>query len=279
LKQQPLVEKIGFYQSEELPGVEILRADNTHHKFRWFHQTYSISIPLDFTVSSCSYQFTYRGKSHTGQIGQTMMLEPGEIHNTTKMAGPASFRVAIISPDVMEKFAKEMGMSGGRPHLKKTMADEPELFYAFKGLHKSLETTCTALERQSRFIYCCFRLLDVAAEKTPAYFNKEKEASAVRRAVDYLKANWAENISLTDLAKASRLSRFHLLRVFAREMGVPPHSYQLQLRIAKIRDFLRLGVSGTEAAAHAGFADQSHMNRHFKKIVGVTPTEYSGMVG
>jgi AraC-like DNA-binding protein len=101
---------------------------------------------------------------------------------------------------------------------------------------------------------------------------------AIKRARDYLEAHHAEPVRLDDLARIARLSRFHLLRQFNRDVGLPPHAYLLQLRIGRAKDLLSRGVPAGQVAHDVGFADQSHMHRYFKRFVGVTPGCYaSGM--
>jgi AraC-like DNA-binding protein len=98
---------------------------------------------------------------------------------------------------------------------------------------------------------------------------------AIERAKQYLHDNFNELVSLDELAALAKLSRFHLLRAFARHTGMPPHTYQLQLRIDRACVLLRAGVTAAEAATQVGFADQSHFTRHFKRIWCITPGQYA----
>ncbi len=276
MTEAPLAEKIEFVRSEDLAGIEILRADNTKHCFRWFHQTYSVNTPLNYQAPDY-HQFKYRGKSFTGFPGETMMLEPGEIHSATYLSNPVTFRVIMIPPVILEQCALELDVRGSRPHLKTALSDDSVLFKAFRNLHASIETDCTALERQSRFVYCVRHLLRAAAEIIPKPPPAERSLKKVKKAVEFLKTHWAENITLDQLVKVVGLNRFYLSRVFTREMGIPPHAFQIQLRIARVREFLKMGVPISEIALAAGFTDQSHMDRHFKKITGTTPARYAGL--
>jgi AraC-like DNA-binding protein len=88
---------------------------------------------------------------------------------------------------------------------------------------------------------------------------------------DYIKSHYAENVSLSELASFADLSRFHLLRLFRNQMGVPPHKYQTQLRITHARKLLRNGHSILKTAFETGFFDQSHFSRNLKRITGGTP--------
>ena len=82
------------------------------------------------------------------------------------------------------------------------------------------------------------------------------------------------NISLDELAALSSLSPWHFLRTFRDETGLPPHAYLTQLRVRKAERLLRAGHSPSMAAAEAGFADQSHLTRWFRRIVGATPAAF-----
>jgi AraC-like DNA-binding protein len=80
--------------------------------------------------------------------------------------------------------------------------------------------------------------------------------------------------SLAELAGLAGVSRFQLIRAFARQVGVTPHRYLVQLRVEQARRRLSLGETLSAAAAGSGFADQSHMTRAFVRQFGVTPGKY-----
>ena len=71
------------------------------------------------------------------------------------------------------------------------------------------------------------------------------------------------------------MSRFHLCRAFARTYGLPPHAYQLQLRLAEAKRQLAAGRPPAEVAAAIGFADQSHLTKRFKGAFGITPGQFA----
>ena len=71
------------------------------------------------------------------------------------------------------------------------------------------------------------------------------------------------------------MSRFHLAHAFKREVGLPPHAYQTQLRVTRAMRMLARGVSISRAAYATGFAAQSHLHRHFLRLLGITPGRYA----
>jgi AraC-like DNA-binding protein len=82
-------------------------------------------------------------------------------------------------------------------------------------------------------------------------------------------------VTLIDLAKEAGLSRYQLIRAFAREFGLTPHAYILQRRIALAQRLIRAGRDLAAVATEAGFCDQSHLTRWFMRQFGVTPRRYA----
>ena len=81
---------------------------------------------------------------------------------------------------------------------------------------------------------------------------------------------------LAELAALAGLSRFQLLRAFRRATGLTPHAYIVQRRLETARRLMREGAALAEAAAGAGFADQSHLHRTFRARYGFSPGAYGG---
>ena len=106
----------------------------------------------------------------------------------------------------------------------------------------------------------------------------EPSLSAMERGRDYLRANIHRNVQLSELANTCGTNVYLLLRRFRERIGMTPHAYQLQLRIAAARQLLAIGTAPIEVASLTGFADQSHFGRRFRAVVGVSPGEYARQV-
>jgi AraC family transcriptional regulator len=80
---------------------------------------------------------------------------------------------------------------------------------------------------------------------------------------------------LVELAGVVQLSEFHFARKFRTEFGCPPHTYVMRKRMERAKAQLAKGNTPLKVvAASSGFADQSHMTRLFRRLLGVTPAEY-----
>ena len=96
------------------------------------------------------------------------------------------------------------------------------------------------------------------------------------RATEYLRDRLEENVTLATLASEFGMSPYHFARRFKLATGCPPHEYQLQLRIQRACELLlrQPRQSVATIAVELGFADESHFRRHFRRIVGTTPSRY-----
>lgn len=100
----------------------------------------------------------------------------------------------------------------------------------------------------------------------------------ITRAQELLAAHLHESLPLDHLGDRLGLSKFHLLRAFQKETGLSPRQWAMQLRTQRAKSQLRTGVAASEVANNLGFADQSHLNRHFRAAYGITPGRYQSAV-
>ena len=96
---------------------------------------------------------------------------------------------------------------------------------------------------------------------------------ALRQVTDYVGDNLAGNLSLAEISRSVNISPYHFSRLFKESTGLSPHQYVIRQRVEKSKELLMTtGLPLHEVAVAAGFADQSHMGRHLKRILGVSPT-------
>jgi AraC family transcriptional regulator len=99
---------------------------------------------------------------------------------------------------------------------------------------------------------------------------------ALREVEEYIHANLDQNIALSDLANVAHLSEFHFARLFKQSTGLPPHQFVIHQRIERAKRLIAEGrLSLAQIAFEVGFSDQSQLNRHFKRLVGVTPKRFA----
>ena len=108
---------------------------------------------------------------------------------------------------------------------------------------------------------------------------REPLPGPVRRCVALIEAKSHERITLDEMAESARWSKYYLVCSFKRALGVSPCAYLMHERVARACRLLRDGTSPTQVAAECGFADQSHLNRWFKRLLKTTPAVYARVHG
>ncbi len=97
----------------------------------------------------------------------------------------------------------------------------------------------------------------------------------LRKATRYIEENCLRNIRLAELAELTGLSQSYFSQAFKASAGVPPHKWQMRARMDKVKTMLRqANIPLTNIAIAAGFADQAHFTRTFRKFFGVTPSAW-----
>jgi transcriptional regulator GlxA family with amidase domain len=138
-----------------------------------------------------------------------------------------------------------------------------------------LESSCTLLESESLLLAVIARLITDHVVPWHRLRNTGREHAAIRLVREWLDAHSEKDVSIKHLADLAGLSPYYLVRVFHKQLGVPPHRYQTIVRINRARALLVSGEPITDVAYRTGFCDQSHLNRCFKSMLGVTPGQYA----
>lgn len=271
-------ERLSFVRPADLPGVEVIVADNCARRWVVAHETYTVCTGLTIGRPAA---WRYRSTVHEQTGDGLMLMEPGEVHANVVQTDPASFRVLMIDPAIVEHARRELG-GHGLTHFKLAQTDgrrHPMLRRALLQLHSSLEFQATSLERQERFDAALRLLLMEAAEVPPGSIRESSTPTAAIRARDYIEEHLSEPVALETLVRvAGSDSRFSLVRSFTQRFGIPPHAYQLSRRIARASRLLADGLSPATVALEVGFADQSHFGRHFVRAMGIPPRAYQRSV-
>jgi AraC-like DNA-binding protein len=259
-------------QSEASGGLDLMLAVHRTHTFpRHFHDTYVVQV-IEAGVDA----FFCQGAFHEAGAGAVVCINPGEVHTGGPGYGQLlRYRSFYLHPHYLAEVASDLGCPGGRaPEFHQCVISNPALAGRLTQIHAAIGHPTPRVEAEARLFGGMASLLAAVGygRRVGALV---REDGAVRAACEFLRANLASQPSLDDLAAVTRLSRFHLLRVFRRATGLPPHQYLLNLRIEQARVLLRRGVPPAQVAASVGFADQSHLNRHFKRHVGSTPGRYA----
>jgi AraC-like DNA-binding protein len=238
---------------------------------RHWHEEYNLCL-----LEAGAGELHYRGAGHVTPPASLYIVHPGEVHSNHAYCGqPCSFRNLYAEAEVVRAVASELaGIDRPLPFFRPTVIFDKEIISLYLGLYAALEKSASTLERQSRLMEFFACLINRYSENRPQIMAYRRERLTISRVREYLAENYSENVSMEYLSQIAGLSPFHLSRVFSEEVGMPPHAFQTQVRIARAKSLLSRGWTISRVAAETGFADQSHLTRHFKRLVLITPGQY-----
>jgi len=207
--------------------------------------------------------------------GEVIMANPGEMHDGEPLDHRArGWRIVYFDPVLVAREVEEEIV--GQVELVRPVARDPLLARLFARLFVCLtESRSDCLATEENLLRS---LIYLARQHAMARFSSGGRSPCVAKAIQRLDSAPETPVSLAELAALSGVSRFQLLRGFAREVGITPHAYLVQRRVRLARRLLAAGQTPAQAAIQAGFADQSHMTRVFVRQVGVTPARYRAAV-
>ncbi|MFI7604604.1 AraC family transcriptional regulator [Micromonospora sp. NPDC049366] len=212
-------------------------------------------------------------RQHHGALRTSVTLLPPHVPHDGRAATPHGFRKRVLYLDTSVLGVELVGHAVDRPSLP-----DPPLRHRIDQLHAVLARPGDEFEADSRLALILDRLgwhLRRAAPPGPA---PPAPGLAVRLR-ELLDARTVEGVTLDEAAALLHAHPTHLVRTFTRVHGLPPHAYLTGRRIALARRLLLAGQRPAEVATAAGFFDQSHLNRHFRRHLGVSPARYTGPGG
>ncbi|WP_159952233.1 AraC family transcriptional regulator [Rhizobium sp. 18065] len=265
-------ERTRFWRAPRFRSMECMAATFITHEFSpHSHDTFSIGA----IEAGCQVAMIRGERAHTGP-GALYLINPGETHDGQPGADEG-YRYRMVYPDV-DLFTEILEETTGRalhgiPSFSRQLLVDPQLAEAFSLAHRKLEDGSSELESEES-MYTVLATMFARYGSAIIVPQDLSEPAGVRRARDYIRAHFAQEISLEGLAREAGLSRAHLIRAFRKHYFITPHAYQTDLRIRHARHLLRQGETPTDTALSCGFADQAHFTRHFKARTGLTPGKY-----
>jgi AraC-like DNA-binding protein len=232
------------------------------------HETYAVGLTLWGAQS-----FHYRGGLRTSSAGQVMVIHPDEAHDGHAGVDEGfAYRMLYIDPGAV---GDALGGSAA-PFVRDVVSDDPALAdllrEAFADFPRPLEPIAADA--------IIGRVAELLAARCDSAVRPRKPPIAHRaaeRARDFLVAEAPRIVASQELEQVSGLDRFTLARHFRAAYGTSPHRFQVGRRLARAQSLIARGTALSEVAAATGFADQSHLTRHFAARFGLTPGRWAAL--
>lgn len=232
------------------------------------HDTMEIGWSL-----SDSFGLGFREYNYKLNYGEAVIIAPRELHGgDCNNSNQVRFASLHIPPTILEQlFASNLldaehiiDMPPAR------LIDSRIALGVYREMINSLPQTLSPGDQ----LLCLGNLLTRLFQVRPVW-NKPPPTTNAHPAIKHVKSiinsGYKKHIDFSSLAAEVELHERYLISLFKSATGVPPHQYQIALRVERGRQMLENGISLSDVAFETGFSDQSHFNRHFKRSYGVPP--------
>ncbi len=228
-------------------------------------------VTLEQTIGGKSYA----EDSVPGDIG----IYPAHFWQSFEWHQAAKFLQLYLEPMVLNRISSELYGRDTAELLARPIPADPVISQIAATLQRTLSTQAAGsrlyADAMSNALATHLVYHHCAHNPKPTAFLGRLSQSQLKRITEYINEHLAENLSLAELANVVALSPFHFARLFKSSVGVAPHQYHIRCRVNHAKQLLlKRELSIAQIAYAVGFASQSHLNYHFKRVVGLTPTAF-----
>lgn len=247
-----------------MPGiVEVFHAAFTDHAYPVHaHATWTLLV-----VDEGVIRYDLHRHEH-GALRPSVTLLPPFVAHTGRAATERGFRKRVLYLDTDVLDASLTGAAVARPSI-----DDAVLRIRVDQLHRSFDQPGGALEAESRLALIGDRIRRHLGASTAA--PTPGPASVAVDLRELLDADLATGLTLREAGALLGAHPTHLVRTFTAAFGLPPHRYLTGRRVEAARRRLLDGEPIASVAGAVGFHDQSHLHRHFTRLVGTTPGRFA----
>jgi AraC-like DNA-binding protein len=212
-----------------------------------------------------------RGVVEEAQPSKLFVFNPAEPHSAWMGASRRwRYRSLYLTSPGLSELAEALGLTEVPYFTRNTFVDA-DLIAAFHALHDQTDD----FRARERLIAAFGALFARYGGHGPRLALAHHCRTDLGRAMQVIRAHHTEALHLSDVASAVGLNSFQLIGMFRQSVGLTPHAFLIQVRLETACRHLRRGRSLADAAAEAGFYDQSAMHRHFKRHYGITPRQFA----
>ncbi|WP_343845409.1 AraC family transcriptional regulator [Bowmanella denitrificans] len=262
-----------FWRDPRMPFLE-LRVVREGRKVCYAPHSHT-QWSLGAITEGCS-TFVYRDTQQQVSAGTLVMMNPNWVHACNPIdQHPWAYLMLYVDTKWLTQLRHEAGLLATPQwqDISTSVITDPKWYAGYCQLADCLlDTDSALLDKQVAVIeYLTALLCELADNQMPLVAAAPEN---MQELADYIAAHADEEISLDGLCERSGYSPGHLVRAFRQHFGLTPHAYLINCRIQLGQQALKQGLPIAETALQAGFADQPHFQRTFKKLLAATPRQY-----
>lgn len=261
-----------FWRDPALPFIEARDVSDGRQISHALHAHESFSIGA-VTAGQSTY---LNGESRCDvRAGTVVLMNPGAVHACNPLDDQLwAYHMLYVDAPWLAALQGRLGMGDGKQlvPLAPLLSTDRTLFLALVQLYACLVDPARSAGEKERQALAYFTAMLCTLARTPA--PALPVPGQLQQVADYIRAHCTEALTLEDLSAVAGLSASYLIRAFKQRYGMTPHAWLNDARLQYARRQLRDGVTIAEAAQAAGFADQAHLQRLFKRSLATTPGHY-----
>lgn len=260
-----------YWFDQQTPGLSLLCADFTTHEYP-AHIHDALMVAVTETGGSQIQADSGQEDAHSAAL---LVVNPAEPHSS-RMNGSSrwQYRSFYLERSAIDSVLRGLGTSE-LPRFGGNMFKDRDLIRGFLTLHRALDGHADELRRRELIVAMFGRLARRHGEGGNRVPLAPRDRVLLDRLIEVMRDQHAGHITLADLAAVAGLTQFQLIGLFRKGVGMTPHAYLTQIRLASARAALRRAMPIAEAALRAGFYDQAALTRHFKRCYGITPLQFA----
>ena len=267
------METLKFWRDSKLPFIEarIVSDGREVHYDKHSHDAFSVGA-----ITSGRSMYWTEQQTQEINCGTVVLMNVGDVHACNPVHNsPWSYIMFYVDAGWLMRLQADLGFEvhGSMQRFDTLVSQVPALFNALTVLYDVCTDASNDVLLKQTAIFDFFILLHQTLKVVPEL--RLKENPKLKKAADFIAQHCTENLSLDDICVASGLSPSYLVRAFKQQYGMTPHAYMVNRRILFAQQQLKTGQAIADVALAAGFADQAHFQRIFKRFVAATPRQYS----
>lgn len=230
------------------------------------HDTYTLAL-----TTSGVQSFNYRGELRHSLPGEVVILHPDETHDgQAGTDSPFAYRAISINPVDVQNILQGVSL----PFLQGGVSRDPRFIQIATRLLAEFDRPLEKLELQDLIFSFAISLQQTTSQSMQHTKANYQAIKRVREYIDDLmtiESCISLDMTLDELAAISHYSKWQVTRDFRSLYGTTPYRYITLKRLQKAKALIERGLPIVQVAINSGFADQSHLTRHFKSCFGTTP--------
>jgi AraC-like DNA-binding protein len=260
-----------YWWDRHLSGLSLLHADFTTHEYPpHTHEALVVAI-----TEQGGSVVKSRGQVEQATPATLFVFNPAEPHaGWMGWSARWQYRSMYLTRAALDRLAEGLGIEEVPYFTRNTFSDR-DLIDAFLEMHCALEEGRDVFRERELLVGTFGRLFQRHGSGRDRIKLPPTDRLLLARVTERMRAEYARNLRLEDLAADVGRTTFQLIGLFKRAVGLTPHAYLTQIRLNMACRHLRHAPVLADVATAVGFYDQSALNKHFKRCYGITPLQFA----